>query len=525
MMPILTNMEFRFILDNNIVFDILLRRLDDNPRAFDIFEWFIAHDKKIYLTASQIPTITYLHNAGIKKKGGDLQTARRQRDEFMKFVTVLKTPSYFDFEHPLAKSDIEDYTLWLSTQTLKNVKIISRDNSFIQASDEIISIDSFFQLTEHAKQENILFLDLEKINHHFHPGIEQAVDRVFKSGWYLMGNEVKSFEQEYACYIGTKHCVGVANGLDALRLIIKAYIELGEMQEGDEIIVPANTFIASMLAISDNKLKPVLVEPNLDTYNINPFKIEEKITERTKGIMLVHLYGQNAMHPEIQRLIDKFDLKLIEDNAQSIGAFYGDKRTGSIGHAAGNSFYPGKNLGALGDGGAVTTDDDNLAEVIRALGNYGSNKKYVNDYKGLNSRLDEIQAAVLRTKLFRLDTDNLRRREIAGYFCENIKGKDIILPCQSTQHSQSSTISHVFHLFVIRHAKRDILQNYLAENGIQTVIHYPIPPHRQLAYKEWRDLKCQITEKIHNEVLSLPISPVMSDEEVKRVVEVLNQFK
>jgi len=375
----------------------------------------------------------------------------------------------------------------------------------------------------------IKFLDLKAINKSFEPELSQAINRVLDSGWYLLGNEVKSFEQEYGKYIGTRHCIGVANGLDALRLILKAYIELEIMREGDEIIVPANTYIASILAITDNRLVPVLVEPDLNTYNLNPFLIEEKITERTKGIMLVHLYGHNAMHPEIDRLIGKYNLKLVEDNAQASGAFETNntqneyrnpRRTGSLGDAAGHSFYPGKNLGCLGDGGAVTTNNDELASVIRALANYGSNKKYVNDFKGLNSRMDEIQAAILRTKLPRLDTDNHRRREIAQYYCENIKNHNIILPWTSN----CVKLSHVWHLFVIRHPNRDNLQQYLNENDIQSLIHYPIPPHKQLAYKEWNKMSYPITEQIHNEVLSLPMSPIMTNFEVERVVQCINIF-
>jgi dTDP-4-amino-4,6-dideoxygalactose transaminase len=373
----------------------------------------------------------------------------------------------------------------------------------------------------------VKFLDLKAINDSFEPELSEAVKRVLDSGWYLLGKENEAFEQEYASYIGIKHCIGVANGLDALRLILKAYIELGVMQEGDEIIIPANTYIASILAITDNRLIPVLVEPDLNTYNLDPFLIEDKITERTKGIMIVHLYGQNAMHPEIQRLVDKYSLKLIEDNAQAAGTNYGEKRTGSLGHAAGNSFYPGKNLGALGDAGAVTTNNDELAEVIRALANYGSKKKYENTYKGLNSRLDEIQAAVLRVKLRRLDADNQRRREIAQYYCNNIKNPAFILPnnSHSSLFTLHSSLSHVWHLFVIRTFHRDLLQAYLTDNGTQTLIHYPIPPHKQLAYKEWNEWSFPITEKIHHEVLSLPISPVMNDSEVESVVQIINKFK
>ena len=365
----------------------------------------------------------------------------------------------------------------------------------------------------------IKFLDLKAINDSFEPELSESIKRVLDSGWYLLGNEVASFEKEYAEFIGTKHCIGVANGLDALRLILRAYLELGVMQEGDEIIVPANTYIASILSITENRLIPILVEPDINTYNIDPFKIEEKITSRTKGIMIVHLYGKNAMHPEIQRLVDKYNLKLIEDNAQASGAYYREKRTGALGDAAGNSFYPGKNLGALGDAGAVTTDDDNLASVIRAIANYGSIKKYVNDYQGLNSRLDEIQAAILRVKLPRLDADNQRRREIARYYIENIKHPDIILPHVSDWNS------HVFHIFIIRCKQRDKLQSYLSEQGIQTLIHYPIPPHKQKAYKEWNSLSFPITEQIHNEVLSLPISPVMTNDDISKVIKTVNDFK
>lgn len=380
----------------------------------------------------------------------------------------------------------------------------------------------------------IKFLDLKAINDSFEPGLSQSIERVLNSGWYLLGNEVKAFEQEYASYIGTTHCIGVANGLDALRLILKAYIELGIMKEGDEIIVPANTYIASILAITDNRLVPVLVEPELNTYNINPYLIEEKITERTKGIMLVHLYGQNAMHTEINRLAEKYNLKLIEDNAQASGTYYKQHRqgmpclyhrTGALGHAAGHSFYPGKNLGCLGDGGAVTTNDDELASVIRALANYGSNKKYVNDYQGLNSRLDEIQAAILRTKLPRLDADNQRRHKIAQYYLNHIKNPLITLPGNNLEHGTlNMELSNVWHIFIIRTSHRDQLQRYLTEKDIQTLIHYPIPPHRQLAYKEWNELSFPITEKIHEEVLSLPISPVMTDQEVQEVVNKINSF-
>jgi len=378
----------------------------------------------------------------------------------------------------------------------------------------------------------ISFLDLKKVNDSFEPQLSIAIKRVVDSGWYLMGEELKSFEKEYAQFIGTKHCIGVANGLDALRLILTAYKELGFMKEGDEIIVPANTYIASILAITDNRLKPVLVEPDINTYNIDPYQIENSITERTKGIMIVHLYGRNAMHPEIQRLVKKFNLKLIEDNAQAQGCHFGKKHTGSFGNGAGHSFYPGKNLGALGDAGAVTTDDDELADIVRTIANYGSKVKYQNLYKGLNSRLDEIQAGILRVKLSRLDVDNMRRNRVAQYYLDNIKNPNIILPLKhkpedgniGSYEINPSNIDNVWHVFVIRNSKRDSLQKFLFENNIQTVIHYPIPPHKQVAYKEWSRMSFPVTESIHNQVLSLPMSPLLTDEEINRVVEVINSF-
>lgn len=403
--------------------------------------------------------------------------------------------------------------------------------------------------TKLLKKKMIKFLDLKAINDSFEPELSHSIKRVLDSGWYLLGNEVKNFEQEYAQYIGTKHCIGVANGLDALRLILKAYIELDIMHEGDEIIVPANTYIASILAITDNRLVPRLVEPDIHTFNLDPFLIEEQINERTKGIMLVHLYGLNAMNPEISRLVKKYHLTLIEDNAQAAGCYYtGEwvagqsdykpgtiptdnkenvfhKRTGSLGDASGHSFYPGKNIGCLGDGGAVTTDNDELAFVIRALANYGSVKKYINNYQGLNSRLDEIQAAILRMKLRRLDLDNQRRQEIAQYYMDNIIHPEIVLPVHKPKPNvQDSKIENVWHLFVIRHSQREKLQEYLNKSGVETLIHYPVPPHKQLAYRGWNTYSFPTTEQIHNEVLSLPISPVMDKEDINEVVKLINLF-
>lgn len=374
----------------------------------------------------------------------------------------------------------------------------------------------------------ITFLDIRKITSSYDPDLTNAVKRVIDSGWFLLGDEVHRFEQAYADYIGVSNCIGTANGLDALRLILKAYMQLGEMKEGDEVIVPANTYIASMLAISDNKLKPILVEPDKNTYNINIDLIEQNITPRTKAIMVVHLYGQLCWSDRLEALAKKYDLKIIEDNAQASGAQMGDsslRKGGSLGHAAGHSFYPGKNLGALGDGGAVTTNDHRLAQTIRALANYGSTKKYVNDYKGLNSRLDEIQAAVLSVKLLRLDEDNQHRRKIAHYYLNHIKQADTTLPNLEGHISALKAPYHVWHLFVIRHPERDRLQKHMTQKGVQTLIHYPIPPHKQGAYQEWNSLSYPITEKIHQNVLSLPISQVMTIEEVKKVVEIINKFQ
>lgn len=364
----------------------------------------------------------------------------------------------------------------------------------------------------------IKFLDIQKITEQYASEIHQAALRVIDSGWYLLGEETSSFEKEYAEYIGTDNCVGVANGLDALRIILRAYKEIGLMEDGDEIIVPANTYIASIIAISDNRLVPVLVEPDINNYQIDDKKIESAITSKTKGIMIVHLYGQCAYTERIGEICRTHNLKLIEDNAQATGCKYRGKLTGSLGDAAGHSFYPGKNLGALGDAGAITTNNQLLAETVRALANYGSNIKYIFDYKGYNSRLDEIQSAILKVKLPALDKDNQYRKEVAKYYLSHINHPDIILP------EITDWEAHVMHLFVIRSARRDDLLKHLKDNGIQTMIHYPIPPHKQKAYKEWNHLHFPITEKIHDEVLSLPVSQVICEEEIKKVVEVVNSL-
>lgn len=368
--------------------------------------------------------------------------------------------------------------------------------------------------------KTIPFLSLKDITDRHSEEIHTAVAKVIDSGWYLQGEENKRFEKDYAHYIGSKYCIGVANGLDALTLILRAYIELGIMQEGDEVIVPANTYIASILAITRNGLVPVLVEPDIHTYQIDATKIAACISKKTKAIMIVHLYGKCAYSDVIEDLCEKYNLKLIEDNAQAHGCLYRRKRTGSLGSAAGHSFYPGKNLGALGDGGAVTTDDKELAETVRSLANYGSGRKYVFKYQGINSRLDEIQAAVLDVKLKYLDEENYLRKEIARRYLEGIKNERIMLPA-----GDDEMYGNVFHIFPIRAEKRDDLQLYLKENGIQTLIHYPIPPHKQEAYSGWGKLNFPITEEIHRTELSLPMSPVLTVQEIEYVINIIEQWK
>ncbi len=358
----------------------------------------------------------------------------------------------------------------------------------------------------------IKFLDLQQLNLGYQEQFQEKMKLVLDKGWFILGDEVKSFETNFANYCGSRQCIGVGNGLDALVLIFKAYIQLGKLQKGDEVIVPANTYIASILAILQADLVPVLVEPKLETYNINPDLIEEKITSKTKAILLVHLYGQLCEMDEIIAIGYKHDLLIIEDAAQAHGLIFKGSHTRAF------SFYPGKNLGALGDGGAITTNDDELARVLFSLRNYGSEKKYHNEFVGINSRLDELQAAFLNVKLPNLDADNDKRRNIAKRYLSEIKNDKIVLPTWDFSNN------HVFHLFVVRTENRNDLQDYLLKNGIETVIHYPIPPHRQQAFKEWNNLSFPITKKIHNEVLSLPISPIMTNDEVGFVIEILNKY-
>lgn len=364
----------------------------------------------------------------------------------------------------------------------------------------------------------VKFLDLKKVNAAHGDAIAQAMDRVVESGWYLQGAENAAFEKEYAGYIGTEYAVGCANGLDALKLILRAYIELGRLRPGDEVIVPANTYIASILAITENGLTPVLVEPDPHTLQIDPTRVGAAVTGKTRAMMIVHLYGRCAYNERIAEVCRTHNLLLIEDNAQAHGCKYHGRRTGSLGDAAGHSFYPGKNLGAMGDGGAVTTGDAELADMVRILANYGSSRKYVFDHVGLNSRLDELQAAVLRAKLPHLDADNEARRNVARRYLAEIRNPAVELP------PVEDFDGHVFHIFPVLTERRDELQKYLADNGVQTLIHYPIPPHKQKCYSGWSHLSLPVTEHIHECELSLPMSPVMTDDDVSAVIELINKW-
>lgn len=370
----------------------------------------------------------------------------------------------------------------------------------------------------------IQFLDLKKINTPYETAFQEKLNSVLASGWYILGTEVKAFENNFAHYCGTKYCMGVGNGFDAMVLIFKGYIELGKLQKGDEVIVPANTYIASILAILQADLVPVLVEPKLETYTINPDLIQEKITPKTKAILAVHLYGQLSEMDKINEIAIQNNLLVVEDAAQAHGSLLtpeggmnGVEKAPPLGAVA-YSFYPGKNLGCLGDGGAVTTNDEALAKTIQALRNYGSETKYHNDFIGLNSRLDELQASFLNVKLPHLDAENNTRKAIAKRYVSEIKNDKIALPFWEFSDN------HVFHLFVIRTENRDKLQQFLLENGIQTLIHYPVPPHKQKAFADWNHLSFPITEKIHNEVLSLPMSPVLTQDEVGYIIATLNQY-
>lgn len=379
------------------------------------------------------------------------------------------------------------------------------------------------ELKETTMDYSIDYLNLKKINSEEEKEIKAAVGKVLESGWYLQGEANRLFASQYAAYIGTKHCVTCGNGLDALRLMLRAEMELGRLHQGDEVIVPANTYIATILAITSCGLKPILVEPSLAHLQIDDTLLEDALTERTRAVMIVHLYGKCAMTERIGQFCQKHHLLLFEDNAQAHGCQYKGKKTGSLGDAAAHSFYPGKNLGALGDAGAVTTNDEELAEVIRALGNYGSSKKYVFDYQGVNSRMDEIQAAVLSVKLSHLDAHNKKRQTLAELYLSLLKDKEDGR-LQVPREMFADRAGNVVHIFPILSRKRDELQAYLSQKGIQTMIHYPIPPHHQKCYEEWANLSLPLTEKIHREELSIPCNQTMTRGDIERIAEAINEF-
>ncbi len=512
----------KIIIDVDIALDILLRRYEFAPNVEDAFE-LLKSFKTIYLALSQVQNIAQVFfREAIKTK--DIALLRREWAQFLELFTIASTPSYLDLESTLFEQDLEKYLIEIVARHI-DAKILTRDSSFLQNSHYSISIDDFIaSVTENVETQKIPFLDLKKINQAYANEFEEVFSAVLHSGRYIQGKQVECFEQEFSDYCGTRYCIGVANGLDALILIFRGFIELGKLKEGDEVIVPANTYIASILAISENQLKAVLIEPDIDTYNLSVDLVEKAITSKTKAILAVHLYGQLADMRTINNIAEEHNLLVIEDSAQAHGATSRGRKAGNWSNASGFSFYPGKNLGALGDAGAVTTNDRELAQTIRALGNYGSLKKYENIYRGVNSRLDEIQAAFLRVKLKYLDIETARRKEIAVAYAEGIKNESIVLPIQGEAVNIQNLEHHVFHVFVIRTKYRDRLQKYMGDNGVQTLIHYPIAPHHQTAFQEWSSLCLPITERIHQETLSLPISPVMSDTQVQKVIKILNEY-
>jgi len=512
----------KIIFDINIILDVFdNKRSEQYPSSKKVYDYCINNNLDCYLCVASLDNLEFLKISQLTMQSPELTYAQKKRlsdlliQHLLKFFKLAKTPGYTNIDF----DDIEDSQIIGSAQAIGAI-VLTRDTDILKKYPYItVHPDNFFAFIENKKNNIIPFLNLQSINMQHCHKLEQAFDTVLQSGWYILGQECKKFEEEFASYCGTKHCIGVANGLDALILILRAYKEMGILHDGDEVIVPANTYIASILAISQNNLTPVLVEPDIDTYLINPKEIEKHITKKTKAIMVVHLYGQTCDMDKILKIANKYNVKVIEDSAQSHGAYYKGKRCGSLGHASGFSFYPGKVLGALGDGGAVTTNDDALAEVVSEIRNYGSHQKYINNYKGVNSRLDELQAAFLRVKLQHLDEEIEARRKIAQYYLKNINNPKIVLPKVRKRDN------HVWHLFVIRTKERDKLQKYLIKHGIETLIHYPIPPHKQKAYKEWNTKAYPVTEQIHNEVLSLPISGVMSLEEVKEVVKIVNGYR
>lgn len=503
-------MADQVVLDTNIVLDLLLARQSANPLYKEVPQVILNQGQKFLVVAHQLATIDYIFHREIKRLGLDEQNEAKELWAFFQaHVVLFKTPALIDWVHPLAQHDLEDYQIHLAAELI-GAQIITRDVDFARFSPHCITPAEFLGIVATPIPLSVPFLDLKATQIELRTELEQGFDRIINSGWYILGPEVDAFEAEYAAYCEAKYCVGVGNGLDALHL---ALLALG-VEPGDEVIVPSNTYIATWLAVSQCGAIPVPVEPDPATYNLDPTRIEAAITARTKVILPVHLYGQPADMEPILAIAKKHGLRVLEDAAQAHGARYKDKRLGAHGDVVAWSFYPVKNLGALGDGGAITTDNSEIAERVSMLRNYGSRVKYVNEVRGFNSRLDPLQAAALRVKLKVLDSWNARRSNIASYYNEHLGGiAGLVLPFVP------EWAGPVWHLYVIRHATRDKLSKQLADVGVHTMIHYPAPPHLQLAYAElgYREGDFPVAEAIHRNVLSLPMGPHMSAESVAQV--------
>ncbi len=510
-------MSDRFLFDSNVILDYLLQR--SFPDSIKLYGQCLENGISILVSAAQLHTIEYVFLKQVKQDAPtQIGTAKLAFQAFLNEVSIVKTPVLIEKNHPLALRDMEDYLIEISAEAA-DVTIVTRDAGFVRLSKRCILTEQALAMLDEKRSlqasAKVAFLDLKAPHIEMRAELEAAFDRTLNSGWYILGNEVKQFEHEFANYCEAKFCVGVGNGLEALHLILRAY----GIGEGDEVIVPSNTYIATWLAASHAGATPIPVEPDERTYNIDPALIEAAITPRTKAIIAVHLYGQPADMDAINAIAKTHNLKVIEDAAQAHGARYKGIRVGTLGDAAGFSFYPGKNLGALGDGGAVTTNDPVLADKVRVLSNYGSRVKYYNEVKGYNSRLDELQAAFLREKIKKLDEWNGRRKAVAAEYLKLLADADIVLPFVP------EWADPIWHLFIVRNAERDQLQKKLSDAGIGTMIHYPVPPHLQQAYSEAGYTKGQfpIAERLANQVLSLPMGPQLSVKQVGGVCEIFTK--